>query len=172
MRLTEVEAQFDGFVRRASPRLLRAAWLLVGDWAGAEDLVQTALEATWPKWSSLPDDRQRLAYVHRVLTNAFLRGRRRKWTGEIATPDLPEPLAIDEADATVLRVGVVAAVRRLPPRQRAVVALRYLGDRTEAQTAAALHCSIGTVKRYHARALAALRADPAVLDLLAEGTKP
>jgi RNA polymerase sigma-70 factor (sigma-E family) len=170
--LTEVEAQFDGFVRRTSPRLLRAAWLLVGDWAGAEDLVQTALERAWPKWAALPDDRQRLAYVHRVLMNAFLRGRRRKWTGEIATGDLTEPLATDEADATVLRVGVVAAVRRLPPQQRAVVALRYLGDATEVQTAAALHCSVGTVKRYHARALAALRADPAVLDLLAEGTKP
>jgi RNA polymerase sigma-70 factor (sigma-E family) len=172
MRLTEVEAQFDGFVRRASPRLLRAAWLLVGDWAGAEDLVQTALERTWPKWGTLPDDEQRLAYVHRVVTNSFLRGRRRRWTGEIATADLPEPPAYDEADAMVVRVGVAAAVRRLPPRQRAVVALRYLGDLTEAQTALAMGCSVGTVKRYHARALAALRADPAVLDLLAEGTKP
>jgi RNA polymerase sigma-70 factor (sigma-E family) len=172
MRLTEVEAQFDGFVRRTSPRLLRAAWLLVGDWAGAEDLVQTAFEQAWPKWGSLPDDQQRLAYVHRVLANAFLRDRRRKWTGEIATRDLPEPLAAEASDATALRVGVVAAVHRLPPRQRAVVALRYLGDRTEAQTAQALRCSLGTVKRYHARALAALRADPAVLDLLAEGTKP
>lgn len=172
MRLSEVEAQFDEFVRRASPRLLRAAWLLVGDWPGAEDLVQTALERTWPKWAGLPDDEQRLAYVQRVLTNAFLRGRRRRWIGEIATADLPEQPAVDEADAIVVRTGLLAAVRRLPPRQRAVVALRYLGDRTETQTAAALHCSVGTVKRYHARALAALRADSAVLDLLTEGTLP
>jgi RNA polymerase sigma-70 factor (sigma-E family) len=172
MRLTEVEAQFDGFVRRASPRLLRAAWLLVGDWAGAEDLVQTALERSWPKWAALPDDEQRQAYVHRVLTNAFLRGRRRRWTGEIATAELPEPLGPDEADEIAVRTGLVAAVRGLPPRQRAVVALRYLGDLTEAQTALAMGCSVGTVKRYHARAITALRADPSVLDLLAEGTKP
>lgn len=168
--MTEVEAHFDGFVRRASPGLLRAAWLLVGDWTGAEDLVQTAFERSWPKWGVLPDDRQRLAYVHRVLMNSFLRGRRRKWLGEVSTADLPEPSGTDEADATVLHVGVVAAVRRLPPRQRAVIALRYLGDLTEVQTALALRCSVGTVKGYHARALTALRADPAVLDLLTEGT--
>jgi hypothetical protein len=58
-----------------------------------------------------------------------------------------------------------AAVRRLPPRQRAVIALRYLADLSESQTAAALGCSVGTVKGYTARALAALRVDPAVLDL-------
>lgn len=172
MRLTEVEAQFDGFVRRTSPRLLRAAWLLTGNWPSAEDLVQIAFEQAWPKWAKLPDDEQRAAYVHRVLTNAFLRGRRRKWVGEIATPDLPEPAPRDETDAVVLRIGVAAAVRRLPPRQRAVVALRYLADLTEVQTAAALGCSLGTVKRYHTRALTALRADPAVLGLLVEGTKP
>ena len=110
--------------------------------------------------------------MHRVLTNSFLRGRRRKWVGEIATRDLPEPAPRDETDAVVLRMGVAAAVRRLPPRQRAVVALRYLADLTEVQTAAALGCSLGTVKRYHTRALTALRADPAVLGLLVEGTKP
>ena len=87
--MTASEEAFDGFVRATSPRLLRAAWLLVGDWAAAEDLVQTAFEKTWPRWDSLVDDKQRLAYLHRVLTNAFLRGRRRKWMGEITTGDLP-----------------------------------------------------------------------------------
>lgn len=142
--MTVSEEQFDGFVRAASPALLRAARLLVGDWPGAEDLVQTAFEKTWPKWDRLPDDQQRLAYLHRVLTNAFLRGQRRKWLGEIATGDLPHHAAGDETDALLLRTSVLAAVRGLPPRQRAVIALRYLADLTEAQTAAAMGCSTGT----------------------------
>ncbi|HEX2319730.1 MAG TPA: SigE family RNA polymerase sigma factor [Streptosporangiaceae bacterium] len=170
--MTASEERFDGFVRAASPRLLRAAWLLVGDWPAAEDLVQTAFEKTWPRWGRLPDDKQRLAYLHRVLTNAFLRGQRRKWMGEIAIGDLPHRAALDETDALLLRASVLAAVRALPPRQRAVIALRYLADLTEAQTAAAMHCSTGTVKSYSARALAALRADPAMAELFAEENKP
>ena len=165
------EERFDGFVREASPGLLRAAWLLVGDWPAAEDLVQTAFEKTWPRWGRLLDDRQRLAYLHRVLTNTFLRGQRRKWLGEIATGDLPHRATVDETDALVLRTSVLAAVRGLPPRQRAVIALRYLADLTEAQTAAAMHCSTVTVKGYSARSLAALRADPAVAELFAEERK-
>jgi DNA-directed RNA polymerase specialized sigma24 family protein len=97
------EERFDGFVREASPRLLRTAWLLVGDWPAAEDLVQTAFEKTWPRWGRLLDEKQRLAYLHRVLTNAFLRGQRRKWMGEIATADLPHGAAVDQIDALVLR---------------------------------------------------------------------
>jgi RNA polymerase sigma-70 factor (sigma-E family) len=164
--------QFDGFVRSASPGLLRAAWLLAGDWPAAEDLVQIAFERTWPKWSKLADDQQRLAYLHRVLTNAFLRGRRRKWTGEIAVADLPHVPGVDETDWVVLRAGLLDAVRKLPARQRTVIALRFLADLTEAQTAAAMRCSVGTVKSYSARALAALRADPAMAQLLTEETKP
>jgi RNA polymerase sigma-70 factor (sigma-E family) len=170
--LTASEERFDRFVREASPGLLRAAWLLVGDWPTAEDLVQTAFEKTWPRWDGLFDDKQRLAYLHRVLTNAFLRGQRRKWLGEVATGDLPHRAAVDETDTLVLRTSVLAAMRRLPRRQRAVIALRYLADLTEAQTATAMRCSTGTVKGYSARALAALRSDPAVAELFAEKSKP
>jgi RNA polymerase sigma-70 factor (sigma-E family) len=163
---------FDRFVRARNAGLLRTAWLLVGDWPAAEDLVQIALERLWPKWSRLPDDQQRLAYVHRILTTSFLRGRRRKWIGEVATAELPEPESADGTDALLVRDGVLSAIRRLPPRQRAVVALRYLADLTEPQTAAALHCSVGTVKSYSSRAMSTLRADPGLLDLFAEETKP
>lgn len=162
------EEQFDGFVRSASPGLLRAAWLLVGDWPAAEDLVQTAFERTWPRWSTLADDQQRLAYLHRVLTNSFLRGRRRKWVGEVAVGELPQVVGDDETDGLALRAGLLTAVRRLPLRQRTVIALRYLADLTEAQTAAAMRCSVGTVKSYSARALGALRADPALTDVFEE----
>jgi hypothetical protein len=106
--------------------------------------------------------------LHRVLTNAFLRGLRRKWMGEIATGDEPDA-AVDETDALVLRASVVAAVRRLPPRQCAVIALRYLADLTGAETAAAMRCSTGTVKGYSARELATLRANPASRAVRREG---
>lgn len=165
------EEQFDGFVHSASPGLLRAAWLLAGNWPAAEDLVQTAFERTWPRWAKLADDQQRNAYLHRVLANAFLKGRRRKWVGELPVAQVPQLASWDESDAIAVRAGLLAAVRRLPARQRAVIALRYLADLTEPQTAAAMGCSVGTVKSYSSRALAALRADPAIADLFTEETK-
>ena len=165
------EDEFDRLVGEASPVLLRAAWLLVGDWSVAEDLVQTAFERTWPRWTKLADDDQRRAYLHRVLVNAFLRGRRRRWAGEIPMLELPDLSTVDEADATVLRAAVLAAVRRLSRQQRAVIGLRYLADLSEVQVAAALGCSVGTVKSYSARALMRLRADPSLTDLFAEEAK-
>ena len=162
------EDEFDGFVRGHAPRLIRSAWLLVGDWPAAEDLVQIALERTWPKWTKLADDGQRLAYVHRVITTSYLRARRRKWLGEIPTDDIPARLVSDESDAAEVHAELIGAIRKLPPRQRAVVALRYLADLTEAQTAAAMRCSLGTVKRYTSRALETLRADARLGDLFAE----
>jgi RNA polymerase sigma-70 factor (sigma-E family) len=166
------EDEFERFVRAASARLLRAAWLLVGDWPAAEDLVQAAFERTWPRWTKLSDDAHRLAYLHRVVMHLFLRGRRRKWTGELASEHLPQRTGIDEIQTADLRVGLVSALRRLPPRQRAVIALRYVADLTEAQTATAMNCSTGTVKSYSARALAALRSDPSLTDLLTEDIRP
>lgn len=166
------EDEFDRLVRQTSPALLRAAWLLVGEWQAAEDLVQSAFERTWPRWSRLAGDDERRAYLHRVLVNTFLRARRRRWSGEIATAEVPQATGRDEAEALALRGSVLAAVRRLPPRQRAVIALRYLADFSEAQTAAALGCSLGTVKSHSARALAALRADPALVDVFAEESRP
>jgi RNA polymerase sigma-70 factor (sigma-E family) len=166
------EDEFDGFVRGHAPRLIRSAWLLVGEWPAAEDLVQTALERTWPKWAKLADDGQRLAYVHRVITTSYLRTRRRKWVGEIPTEDVPQPTVPDDSDAAETHAELLGAIRKLPPRQRAVIALRYLADLTEAQTAAAMRCSLGTVKRYTSRALETLRADARLADLFAEENTP
>lgn len=162
------EDDFDGFVRSHAPRLIRSAWLLVGEWPAAEDLVQIALERTWPRWAKLSDDGQRLAYLNRVITTSYLRGRSRKWTGEIPTGVLPQLATPDELGTAEVHAELIGAIRKLPPRQRAVIALRYLADLTEAQTAAAMHCSLGTVKRYTARALATLRADAHLADLFAE----
>ena len=154
---------FSEFVATRQRGLLRAAWLLTGDWAAAEDLVQTALVRAWPHWRRLTDEAAAEAYVRRVMLNSYLSARRRRWRGETPTAALPERPA-PESDAD-LRGALVDAVRRLPRRQRAVVVLRFFDDLTEAQAASVLGCSVGTVKSQTSKALAGLRRDPRLAGL-------
>jgi RNA polymerase sigma-70 factor (sigma-E family) len=163
------QQEFGRFVRDRSPGLLRAAWLLTHDWHAAEDLVQNALVAAWRHWDTITRRDAPDAYVHRVLFTAFLRSRRRRWRGEIATADPPEPEpTTDSFTQSELRLPLSAALTRLPPRQRAVVVLRYFVDLTEAQTADTLGCSVGTVKSHAAKALASLRRSAELSELLTE----
>jgi RNA polymerase sigma-70 factor (sigma-E family) len=162
-------AEFREFVATNSPDLLRAAWLLTGDWPLAEDLVQTALLRCWPHWSSITAPE---AYVRSALVRTFVSTRRRRWIGEspaAVLTDLPAPDAIGPAD---IRASVRVALAALPPRQRAVVVLRYYADMSEADTAAALGVAAGSVKRYAADALATLRADPSLAGVLTEEVAP
>jgi RNA polymerase sigma-70 factor (sigma-E family) len=173
--LTGVEhlAEPDGFrdfVEARSPALLRSGWLLTGDWPAAEDLVQTALAAAWPRWDSLRRQDAPEAYVRKIMVNTFLRWRKRRWNGEVATGRLPETAAYGDVFALVdARQSLVAALDRLPARQRAAVVLRYFADQTEAQTAAAMGCSVGAVKSHSAKALARLRDSPGLAELLSGG---
>ncbi len=141
----------------------RAAWLLTGDAALAEDLVQTALAKAWPHFDRVAAQGSRGsydAYVRRALVTTYSSWRGRRWWGEVPTGDLPDGAAsVEGADVDVRR-----ALARLSPQQRAVVVLRYFEDLSEADTAAALGCSVGTVKTHHARALAALRDSPLLMD--------
>jgi RNA polymerase sigma-70 factor (sigma-E family) len=148
--------------------LLRSGWLLTGDWPSAEDLVQTALAAAWPRWGTLTQSPE--LYVRKIMVNTFLRWRQRRWTGEIATAKLPELKAYGDVFAQVdSRAALTAALDRLPPRQRAVVVLRYFADLTEVQTAQAMDCSVGTVKAHAAKALARLRHAPGLAELMTGG---
>lgn len=158
-------APFDAFVRAESAALLRLAWGLTGDRGGAEDLVQAALERVWTHWDGVRDKARVGAYGRRVIVSMFLTSRRRLWWGERVTAVAPDVAVDDETDAIVTRRTVVAALSTLPARQRAVVVLRYLDDRSESQTAEALGCSSGTVKSQTARALATLRTNPHLLGL-------
>jgi RNA polymerase sigma-70 factor (sigma-E family) len=170
--LTGVEhlAEPDGFrdfVEARSSALLRSGWLLTGDWPSAEDLVQTALAAAWPRWASLRRQDAPELYVRKIMVNTFLRWRKRRWNGEIATGTLPEAAANGDVFAQVdARQSLLAALDRLPARQRAVVVLRYFADQTEAQTAAAMGCSVGAVKSHAAKALARLRDAPGLAELM------
>jgi len=167
--LTEPDG-FRNFVQARSSALLRSGWLLTGDWTSAEDLVQTALAAAWPRWPDLRRQDAPEVYVRKIMVNTFLRWRQRRWNGEIATGRLPEPTAYGDVFAQVdARQSLLAALDRLPARQRAVVVLRYFADQTESQTAAAMGCSVGAVKSHAAKALARLRDAPGLSELMTGG---
>jgi RNA polymerase sigma-70 factor, ECF subfamily len=148
---------FDAFVAHSSPRLLRAAYLLCGDWGHAEELLQDALVKTWLRWAKLDDPDAAEAYTRVVLLRLFLRAAKRRWNGERPTAELPEQPGVDAHVHYDERDRLVRALATLPARVRAVVVLRFYVDLTEAQIAAALDCPVGTVKSSLSRGLAALR---------------
>lgn len=157
----------EDFIDRNARLLLRSAWLLSGNWASAEDLVQTSLLKSWRHWDAIKSDAPEY-YVRRVLMNTFLSGQRRRWTRERPMAELPEKVAVDEVSAIELRHAIWGALSGLPAKQRAVVVLRYFNDLSEAQTAQVLDCSVGTVKSQTSRALAKLRSVPELQSLLEE----
>lgn len=159
---------FDQFVAARSGRLLRIAFLLTRDAGLAEDLLQTSLTKAWFAWNRVEGDPE--AYVRRILVNTYSSMWRRKWNGERPTEVLPDPGLSGHAEASATQQDLLTALGRLPKRQQAVVVLRYFEDLSEADTAAALECSVGTVKSQCAKALAKLRVDPALdRDLDVEG---
>jgi len=143
---------FDDFVHARQSNLLRFGRALTGDEDRGADLVQDALVRALPRW-----DRIRSAdpegYVRRIMVNrniSIWRSLRR----ERLTAAPPDTGTTDaEPDEALF-----AALRRLPPRQRTVIALRYLADQTEAQTAALMGCSAGAVKSQTHAAMQRLRA--------------
>jgi RNA polymerase sigma-70 factor (sigma-E family) len=160
---------FDEFVAVRGQALQRTAYLLTGDWGHAEDLLQTALARAYPRWERIVGDDPD-AYLRRVLVNTWSSWWRRRWRGEVPTGQLRDRPAPDEYAAADRRDAVRAALARLPRRQRAVVVLRFHEDLTEAQTAALLGISVGTVKSQAAKALAKLREDAALTGYGTTGT--
>jgi RNA polymerase sigma-70 factor (sigma-E family) len=162
------ESEFDAFVVSRSPALLRSAYLLVQDEGLAEDLLQTALTKAWFAWKRIEEPE---AYVRRILVTTSVSWWRRRWTRETPT-DRPQeaPLAMG-ADEPANAQDVWVAIGHLPRGQRAVVVLRYLEDRTEADTAYLLGCSVGTVKSQCSKALAKLRSDGALASDVQEGSR-
>ena len=148
--------EFSAFVAVRSTALLRTAYLLTGDHAAAEDLLQTALAKCWKRWSRIEEPEP---YVHATMLNTYLSWRARRWSGEVPTGELPEHKVGDRTGEADERAFVLDALRRLPRRQRAVVVLRYFEDLSEAETARLLGVNVGTVKSQCSKALAALRVD-------------
>jgi RNA polymerase sigma-70 factor (sigma-E family) len=144
------------FASGRAAALQRAAYLMVGDQQLAQDLVQEALTKTYVAWPRLRDTGSAEAYCRKAITTTAITWFRRKgWDNERPTEVLPDrPRTDDDVDE---RHRVWAAVRRLPPRQRAALVLRFYEDLTEAQTAHALGCAVGTVKSQVSAALTKLR---------------
>ena len=166
------EEEFANFVRSHSGDLQRMAWLLTGDWSSSQDLVQSSLTKTWQRWQSIRRRDAPEAYVRQVMLRTFLAWRRRRWVGEVALGWLPEEAdGGDVANDVVQHEAVVAALRRLPRKQRAVIVLRYFADLSERTTAEALRCSVGTVKSQSARALTTLRGNAALRAAITEGSR-
>jgi RNA polymerase sigma-70 factor (sigma-E family) len=156
---------FSEYVAVRWPRLVRSAVLLGCTHAEAEDLVQTALVRCLVQWRKVQRADDRDAYVHRILINAFVSARRRRWTGERPTAALPD-LAVPDETARVDDTDVVMrALSRLNPDQRAAVVLRYYAHLSEKQIAVVLGVAAGTVKSRLSRAVATLEQDPHLADL-------
>ncbi|MBO4275997.1 SigE family RNA polymerase sigma factor [Microbispora triticiradicis] len=152
-------ADFERYVEQRSDRMLRTAYLLCRDWGTAEDLVQTALAKAWLAWRRVGDNPD--PYVYRILANTHASWWRRRWRGEQPTEVLPEPAVGDAADLFGFQDAVRRALAGLPPKQRAVIVLRYFADLGDDRIAEILGCSAGTVRSQASRALARLRVDPA-----------
>ncbi|MFF3562007.1 SigE family RNA polymerase sigma factor [Streptomyces sp. NPDC002574] len=160
---------FEEFVTARGPRLLRVAWLLTGDAHLAEDLLQTVLAKVWPKWRGIAGENPE-AYVRKALVNTHSSWWQRRWRGEVPHGEVPAGASVRDAFASVdLEQSLAAVVRRLPPRQRAVVVLRYFEDLSVEETAAVLGCRPGTVKSQAAKALSMLRTELAAVPGLREG---
>jgi RNA polymerase sigma-70 factor (sigma-E family) len=153
------EQRYREFVVARLDRLRRTAYLLCRDWHTADDLVSITLSKLYRHWSRAAAADSLDAYVRGILTHAWLDERRRPWRREEATAQLPERPYLDRDSIAVPdRSALADLLTALPPRQRAVVVLRFYCDLSVTATAEILGVSEGTVKSQSARGLELLRA--------------
>jgi RNA polymerase sigma-70 factor (sigma-E family) len=177
---------FRSFVDGRYPAMLRTATLMAGSVASGEDLLQEALLRTYVAWPKVRDLGAAEAYVRTTMVRLLIRDRRRRWSGEIPTEQLPEPegvaagsggggvsagTAYGSVDAAATGVAVRAALRGLPVDQRVAIVLRYFHDLTDAQVADELRCPLGTVKSRISRGVAALRRSGLLADEAADSSQ-
>lgn len=149
-------AVFAEFVAARSSSLFRTAYLMVGEHALAQDLLQEAFTKTYVAWPRLREVGNAEAYTRKVITTTAISWRRKKSWHERPTESLPEQLAPATSDLGA-RDWLWTELQKLPPRQRAAVVLRFYEDMSEAQTAAAMGCATGTVKSQVSQGLKRLR---------------
>lgn len=153
----EARADFEAFVLARSAALFRTALALTGHRQQAEDLLQTALTRTARHWTRISDGAPE-AYVRTVMVRQQMNWwRQRRRRPEVSTAAPPDVVGADGTAAVDLSLLIAGALRRLAPRSRAVLTLRYLEDLSVEDAAAVLGCSAGTVRSQTARALRRLR---------------
>lgn len=151
------EAAFHEFVTARSSSLFRTAYLMVGDYQLAQDLLQESLVKTYVAWPRLRDVGNVEAYARRVVVTTSISWRRRRSFHERPVDALPDRSVPDAAEQVAARTDLWSQIHALPPRQRAAVVLRYCEDLSEAKTSELMGCSVGSVKRHAAHGLAKLR---------------
>lgn len=148
--------EFRAWALVGRPRLRQTAFLLTGDWYLADDLVQECLVRLYDAWPRVGGSPSLQAYARRVLVNLVTDHRRRPARREQPAEEVPDR-PVDDTDARVDRDRLVSALREVPPRQRAVLVLRFFDDLSVEQTAGVLGTTAGTVKSQTHRGLEALR---------------
>ena len=165
LRARSSRQEFERFVTNRSGSLLQTAYLMAGNLAEAEDLVQETLLRVARHWPKVRAMEYPAAYARRVLVNVALDGaeRRARRAGELAASDgdatdLADTRAQRELYGVDAQQELLGALGALTARQRAIILLRYWEDLPEADVAEILGCSVGTVKSTASRSLARLRA--------------
>jgi RNA polymerase sigma-70 factor (sigma-E family) len=150
------DAEYTAYVHARVPTLRRVAYLLSGNAHDADDLVQETITKLYARWSRLSGVHNLDGYVHTMLVRTFLDEKRRGWWRVRLFGGTPEPPPEPDSgseDRAVIR----AALAKVPPRQQAVLVLRFLCDQPVAEVARILGCSEGTVKSQTSHGLNALR---------------
>lgn len=160
------DAGFDAFAAEHTADLLRLAYLLCRDSSRAEDLVQDAFELALKRWRRTGPPDAPLAYLRRIVVNAYLGWRRRRSSTElVGVADSAEPSTPDGADERAARDLTWRLLGTLDPRQRAVLVLRYYAALSDREIAEHLGCAEATVRSLAARAFARLREHPYLAEL-------
>jgi RNA polymerase sigma-70 factor (sigma-E family) len=156
--VTAEPSSLETFVRAHSRSLFGTAYLLTGEAAAAEDLVQDTLASLLPKWSMVERADAPVAYARRALVNRFVSSRRVRRAPAVLLDDVPEPAdELDVAEHVADRDLLFNLLTTLPARQRAAVVLRYLHAESDAAIAESLGCRQATVRSLVSRGIAALR---------------
>ena len=158
------DEEFRDFMRGRWPAMVRLAYGLTGDQGHAEDVAQAAFARAYASWSRVARTGDPDAYVRKIVINENLSRFRKRRVAEHLVGAVPEGPPQSGADALGDSEALLRALRKLGPRQRAVIVLRYWMDMSEAETAAALNCSVGTVKSQASRALATLRGSAELME--------
>jgi RNA polymerase sigma-70 factor (sigma-E family) len=160
----ELDAEFREFMHARWPTMVRLAYGMTGDQGHAEDVAQTAFARAYASWPKVRRTGNPDAYLRRIVVNENRNRFRKQRVTERLTDSPPESWTADATGRYDERSALIAALQRLGPRQRAVIVLRYWMDLSEAEAAAVLNCSVGTVKSQASRALAALRQSAELVD--------
>lgn len=157
-RRARTGSEFDAFAASQADSLVRAAFLMTGDRAEAEELAQECLLRLARRWPRVRGMQHRGAYAQRVLFNLILDGRRKRVrrNEELRNVEHTAQTVASGSSAPEERLDLIEALLSLPERQRAVLTLRYFADLSEEEIAGTLECAAGTVKSAAARGLARL----------------